>query len=562
MRDDEKNIRRRTTIIGCIFGLAFLIIVVRIIYLQFVNGVYLSAKAADQYESSFHIKGKRGSIFDAKNKELAVSLEEKSICAYPYMITDKKKVASKLSKILKINRKELLNKLLSDKKFVWIKRQVFFNNINKIKELDLQGIGFIPEFRRYYPCKNIAAQALGLSGLNSRGLEGIEFFYDDYLKAGIKEITVKKDGRGKWFEPFEYMEIEGFSGSDVYLTIDQNIQYLAEKHIKAAVDEHAAKSGMVVIMQPATGKILALANYPFFDPNNYKKYDRYFWRNRIVTDSFEPGSVMKMFLVSGAIESKKCKSDTIFFCEDGQYNIDANHFFSDIKERGWLSVAQIVKYSSNIGAVKISEEIGKKTLYNTLKSFGFGEKTGIDFPGEALGILRHFNTWSRFDTGAIAFGQGMSASAIQLAAAASTIANGGLLMNPYIVKKIVAKNGYVVKENSPKTIRRVISSDTAKVMRKILHKVTQEGGTGARAHIEGFSVCGKTGTAQKADPEGGYKEGSYVSSFLGFVPAEQPELTILVSLDEPKKEYYSGVIAAPVFKKIAEESLRYLNISP
>ncbi len=557
-KSTEKYIRYRTIFIGFVFTAVFLVIICRIVYLQIFIGANLSEKAAEQYESVIRVTGKRGSIFDAKNKELAISIKEKSICAYPKLIKDKSFAASNLAEILNLKKKDIYNKLTSDRKFVWIQRQVSSEQADKIEKLKISGIDFIQEFTRFYPGKTIAAQVIGLSGLNSNGLEGLEFFYDDYLKGSLKETTIKKDGRGKWFEPFEYFK--DFSGCNIFLTIDTNIQYTAEKYLKKAVDEYGAKAGIAVVMDPFTGAILAFANYPFFNPNFYSKYDRIFWRNRIVTDAFEPGSVMKMFLAAIAIDSGKCNKNSLFFCENGSYKINDNIFIRDAYPKEWLSLSQIIKYSNNIGAAKISEAIGGETLYNGLKNFGFGEKTDIDFPGETSGILRYYKEWTRFDACTIAFGQGMSASGIQLAAAASAIVNGGFFMKPYIVKKIVGRDGSVVKENFPRSIRRAISSETAKIMKNILQRVTEKDGTGSLAAIDDYTVCGKTGTAQKASNQGGYEKGKYVASFLGFVISEKPEFTILVSLDEPKKNYYGGIIAAPVFKEIAEDALTYLNV--
>ncbi|MBW1842449.1 MAG: penicillin-binding protein 2, partial [Deltaproteobacteria bacterium] len=285
------------------------------------------------------------------------------------------------------------------------------------------------------------------------------------------------------------------------------------------------------------------------------------WRNRAITDPFEPGSTMKIFLASAAIESGLCNPNTIFYCEGGRYRIGRN-FIHDTHEYGWLSLQQIVKYSSNIGTVKIAERIGKDNLYHTLRNFGFGKKTGIDCPGETAGTLSPQSRWSKIDTGAISFGQGISVSAIQLITAVSSIANDGILMKPYVVKAITDRNGRLIENFHPQKVRTVISPETARVIKRIMQTVIDEGGTGVNAAIEGYTVCGKTGTAQKVDKNGGYARGKYVSSFVGFAPAENPAVAILVAVDEPQEQHYGGTVAAPAFRKIAYDTLNYLNIPP
>eukprot|EP00362_Geleiidae_sp_MMETSP1317_P001979 CAMPEP_0201282406 /NCGR_PEP_ID=MMETSP1317-20130820/5572_1 /ASSEMBLY_ACC=CAM_ASM_000770 /TAXON_ID=187299 /ORGANISM="Undescribed Undescribed, Strain Undescribed" /LENGTH=355 /DNA_ID=CAMNT_0047594979 /DNA_START=96 /DNA_END=1163 /DNA_ORIENTATION=- len=341
--------------------------------------------------------------------------------------------------------------------------------------------------------------------------------------------------------------------------MDKTIQFITERALKEAVDKYHAKSGMAIVANPKTGAVLAIANYPFFNPNSYKEYNRKFWRNRVITDSYEPGSIIKMFLAAAAIEFGICTPASIFFCENGEYRIGKN-IIHDSHAYEWLTLTQIVKFSSNIGIVKVSETLGKETIYNTLLNFGFGKKTGIDFPGETSGILSHYIRWTDVDAATIGFGQGISVSAIQLIAAASTIANGGILMKPYIVHTIIDKDNRIIKSNTPKQLRRVISQETATNIRDILIEVTTENGTGKRAALELYTICGKTGTAQKAESGYGYLKGKYIASFLGFAPAKAPEIVILVTVDEPEKHSYGGIVAGPVFKQIAHETLNYLGV--
>ena len=374
-----------------------------------------------------------------------------------------------------------------------------------------------------------------------------------------KEITVLKDALGRRFEGARHPPLT--EGNDVVLTIDRTIQHIAQKALEASVSEYGGESGMAIVMVPATGEVLALAHYPFFNPNNYQEFGRELWRNRAITDPFEPGSTMKMFSAAAAIDTGICSPSTIFYCENGEYRIGKN-VVHDTKSHGWLSLQQIVKYSSNIGSVKMAEKLGARQLYEYLQRFGFGQRSGIACPGETTGSLSSFKKWSAIDTGAISFGQGVSVSAIQLAAAASAIANDGMLMKPMLVKAITDRKGRTLRTFSPQPVRRVVASHTAKTVRRILKTVITEGGTGVNAALEGYSVCGKTGTAQKIDESGTYAKDRYLASFVGFAPADHPELTILVLVDEPKGQSYGGIVAAPAFRQIALETLSYLNIPP
>ncbi len=337
------------------------------------------------------------------------------------------------------------------------------------------------------------------------------------------------------------------------------IQYLTERALEEASVKFNAKSGMAIVMSPKTGAILAVAHYPFFNPNSFGEFDQNLWRNRSITDPFEPGSTMKIFSACAAIESGGCSPNAIFFCENGKYRIGKN-VVRDTHPHGWLSLQQIIKFSSNIGTIKVSEMIGPEHIYKTFRNFGFGEKTGIDCPGETSGCLSHYNRWAKIDAGAIAFGQGVSVSALQLITAASAIANDGILMAPYIVQAITDQNGRLIKSSSPRMVRRVVSLETARTVKKIMASVTTEGGTGVNAALEGYSVCGKTGTAQKIDEKRTYSDEKYIASFLGFIPAEDPEITVLVVIDEPQGKHYGSIVAAPAFKRIAHETVNYMNI--
>jgi len=557
---DKKNIRLRIVLIGIFFSLLYSVILARAVQLHVLKGTWLSEKAARQYKRSFVATGKRGTIFDSKYREMAVSIDVKSIGAFPGAIDNAEEAARSLGKILKLRSKNLKKKLLSKHSFVWVKRYATPKEVSMIKSLNLKGVDFITEHSRVYPNRSFGAQVLGFSGIDGQGLEGLEYYYNHYMTGATARQTVIRDALGRGVDG-EQKALAEYNGNNLVLTIDKAIQYITECALDEAVKTYSGKSGMAIVMEPTSGAVLALAHFPHFNPNNYRKFDQDLWRNRAITDPFEPGSTMKIFLASAAIESGVCSPNTIFYCEGGRYRIGRN-FINDTHAHGWLSLQQIVKYSSNIGTVKIAESIGKDNLYHALRNFGFGEKTGIDCPGETAGTLSTYSRWSKIDTGAISFGQGISVSAIQLITAVSSIANNGILMKPYVVKAITDRNGRLIETFHPRKVRTVISPETAGIIKRIMQTVIDEGGTGVNAALEGYTVCGKTGTAQKVDKTGGYARGKYVASFVGFAPAENPAVAILVAVDEPQDAHYGGTVAAPAFRKIAYDTLNYLNIPP
>jgi cell division protein FtsI (penicillin-binding protein 3) len=556
----EKRHKIRASIVSSFFLLWLAVIGIRAGYLQLYKGDWLSRKAAGQYERELTISGKRGAIYDSSHEVMAVSVETTSIAAYTAHVEDKSKAAAGLAKVLRLNAKVLKRELSSDRPFVWIKRQATPKEVAAIKKLELKGIGFLSEHSRFYPNTTLAAQVLGFTGIDGRGLEGLEFFYDKELKGTEKRVTVLRDALGRGFEA-DRLGVANQTGNNLILTVDRHIQFIAEQALAEAVTGHKAKSGMALVMDPRTGALLAMANYPFFNPNAYGKSDRATWRNRAITDSFEPGSTMKIFSAAAALENGSIQPDTIFYCENGNYVV-GGHAVHDTKPHGWLTLQQIVKYSSNIGAVKLGERVGPRTLHDQLQNFGFGRRTGIDSPGESLGSLANYKRWTTVDAGAIAFGQGISATALQVLSAAAALANDGVMMRPYLVKAVTDTEGRTVRAIDPETLGQVVSAPTAQTVRSIMRSVVTEGGTGVKAEVAGYSVCGKTGTAQKIDAEGNYAEDLYVASFVGFAPTEHPVIAVLVIVDEPKDSIYGGLVAAPAFSQIVRETLGYLNVSP
>ncbi|MFH0728947.1 MAG: penicillin-binding protein 2 [Pseudomonadota bacterium] len=555
--DSDKTIDKRALVVGLLLSFWFGLVGVRAVYLQAFHDDWLSEKASSQYEKTYQQMGKRGTIYDRNLREMAVSIDAMSIAARPRQIKDVAKTATALAGILDLDKNAILQRLTSKQRFVWLDRQATPRETNALIANPIEGISFQPEHQRFYPSRTLAAQVVGFAGIDGRGLEGIEFHFDEFLKGDARNCTVLKDALGRGFSPDEADTVVP-AGNNLILNIDQAVQYFVEQALAEAVKNAEARSGMAIVMSPKTGAILALAHFPLLNPNAYDDVPREVRRNRAITDPFEPGSTMKMFTAAAAIEHGGMNENDVFFCEEGDYKV-GKHTIHDTHSYGSLTLQRIVQVSSNIGATKLAHRMGNEALYRTLTAFGFGEKTGIDCPGESAGSLLPLERWKSIDAAVIAFGQGVSASAVQLIAAVSALANDGVLMKPYIVQAITDSSGGIVKRFSPQIVRQAVSPATARTVSRILETVTQEGGTGTAAAIESVRVAGKTGTAQKTDETGRYAKGKFNSSFVGFIPAENPQASILVILDEPKKGHYGGTVAAPAFKKIAMELMNYLN---
>lgn len=557
--DEGKMLRSRIRILGYLMYALFFVMAGAAIRYQVFLSEWLADKAMNQYEKVDVFSGKRGNIYDASNRKIAASIDVVSVGVHPKKVKDVRATIKALSNIFEIDRKELITSLYSSKPFVWIKRQITPKEAKMLANLNLPGIVLKSEYSRFYPNKFLGAQVIGFCGLDGKGIEGVEYAYNTELQGTEDRVKVIKDALGRRLES-EKTSASDSDGNNLILTIDGAVQHITEKALEEAVLGFSGKSGMAIVMNPRTGGILALAHYPSYNPNAFREYSKSELRNRALTDPFEPGSTMKIFSVAAAIESGIYKPTTVFNCENGAFKVGSN-VVHDTHPYGMLTVQEIIKYSSNIGAVKVGQGIGAEILYKSLRNFGFGEKTGIDCAGETSGTLAPYNKWRKIDAGTIAFGQGISVSAIQLITATAAIANGGILMKPYLVQAVTDANGRVIKKNEPTAVRRVISTETARTVRQMMKEVTTSGGTGTNAALEGYAVSGKTGTAQKIE-NGAYVRGKYVSSFIGFVPADHPEAVILVVVDEPQKRYYGGTVAAPAFKRIALETIGYLNISP
>jgi len=552
----------RIIFLSCLLFFCFVLIMGRMFQLQVLKKEQLYKLAAQQQHVQIPLVPKRGTVYDGNGNELAVSIEVDSVCADARKIVDVEKTANELASILQIDRKELKQRLKSHRAFEWVQRKISSKEAEQIKALQLPGIFFLKENRRFYPNSLLAAHLIGFVGLDSKGLEGIEFQYDALLNGENRVWASARDALGRQIAmgkvPFEKED----HYRNIVLTIDKPIQHITEAELDRGVEKWGAKGGMAIAMDPLTGKILAMASYPTFNPNQFIQSRSKSWRNGAVSDVFEPGSLFKVFLAAAALEERLVRPSDSFFCENGSYTV-YDRTIHDTSKRGWLTFQQIIKFSSNIGASKVGEKMGKERFYRYISAFGFGEKTGINLPGEGKGILRHPRYWPPVALDTISFGQGISVTGIQLVTALSAIANGGFLMKPYVVEKIMNEKGEVVQSFQPETIRKVVSGETAKKVTMLLKATTEKGGTGEGAVPVGYEVAGKTGTAQKVDSLlGGYSENRYISGFMGFAPAEDPKLALLVVIDEPQGGNYGGVVAAPIFKAIMEKVLPYLQVVP
>ena len=554
-------VRIRIYITGICFFFALCVIFLRAYQLQILEGSQLSSLAREGYTGELSLTSQRGTIFDRNRKELALSVQVDSIYGCPQKIGDKRKAARLIGKTLSLNRNELLERLKSSRSFVWIKRKVTPEELKRVKGLHIPGIESTKESRRYYPCIETVAHVVGFASQDNIGLEGLELQYNYYLMPRETRFNRIHDALGRPLL-FERPGDKKQGPFDLILTLDKEISYKAQKSLRHAVEISQARSGICIVMKPYTGEILAIAVVPEFNPNIFWRFKPYEWRNRAVTDCYEPGSTLKAFLLAAALEEGAITSRTTLDCEGGEYAI-GNAIIHDTKPYGRLGVSDIIKFSSNIGAIKIGQRLGAERFNSYLKGFGFGERTGIDFPGERMGTVKSIEDTGPLDQNTLFFGQGISVSALQLAAAFGAIANGGRLMRPYLVKAIVDHSGNPIREFFPLTRRDVISPETAQKVKAILEEVVSEDGTAPKAAIQGYTVSGKTGTAQKVDPiEKTYSNKKFVAFFGGFVPSDSPAITILVALNEPKGIPYGGIVAAPVFSDVGGWTLSHLNVAP
>jgi cell division protein FtsI (penicillin-binding protein 3) len=562
MKELEKGVRIRIRLIGAVFILGFALVAMRAFEIQVMQEQQWDERAERQHQKSIPLTPQRGTIFDSNGQELAVSVDVDSIYVEPRKLEDREMAGKKLAKALDLSAQEVSTKLKSSSSFVWLKRQVSPSQSESVKMMALKGVGMIKEPRRFYPNSTIAAHLLGFTGLDPKGLEGLELQYDKTILGRGGYLVMERDALGRGIGTGTPQVQGATHGHDLYLTIDKNLQYIAERELADGLRKTQAKAGTVVMLEPSTGKVLAMASYPEYNPNAYTRYKPSQWRNRAVCDSFEPGSTFKVFLVAAALNEAVITTKQQIDCESGQFRVGGKNIH-DHKSYQKLTPAEIIKYSSNIGSAKIGKMLEREAFHSYIRDFGFGQRTGVDLPGEVVGMLRSPDKWFEIDLAAISFGQGVSVTPIQLVAAVAAIANGGYLMEPYVVDQVVDSEGQVTQRNQPHVVRKVIASDVARIVTQMMEMTTEDGGTATNARVPGFRVAGKTGTAQKVDAvTGGYSTDKWVTSFVGFLPAEAPQLVMLVTIDEPKVGHYGGLTAAPVFSRIAAQAMQSLKVAP
>lgn len=536
------------------------VVIGRLIQLQLVQGQRYRARAQRQQERRVEVSGRRGPIVDREGRDLAVSVEVSSVYAIGDEIEDAAAAAEYLSPLVGAPREKIYARLSQAKGFVWIARKVEPAVADQIRARKLPGIHFVAEPRRFYPKGSLAASVLGYVGLDDRGLSGLEYAYEKVISGKPGEIVALTDARRSTYGEAETAGRPAQEGAALTLSIDSGMQFAAERELDSTMRELDAKSGSVVLMDPWNGEILAMASAPGFDPNQYGRYPAEARRNRAIADAYEPGSTFKIVTGASALERGLIRLDEVIDTGHGMIRIGRVTINEDKHhDYGSLTLAGVFEHSSNIGIIRVGLRLGPERLFEGVSAFGIGRPTGVDLPGEAGGIFRPLSRWSSLSNASISMGQEIALTALQLARVASVVANGGLLVQPRLVTSVRRPDGRVERPASALPVR-VISEETARSLRTILAGVVERG-TGTTAAIPGFSVAGKTGTAQKAGP-GGYQKGRYVPNFVGFVPADNPRVVAVVVVEEPKGKYYARDVAAPLFARVVSQALDILRIAP
>src|SRR5580700_5440536 len=574
-------IRVRMGLLCGLMGLGLGAIVSGAYRVQVEDGDQWLELAERQRQRRLHIEPKRGTLYDRNGAPLAESIEVPSVSVDAvemlrgidpkYVPMRVKDYSERIGAALDLPVAEVAEKLKRHRRFAWLKRRISEDELGKVRALSdraqrypVAGLTVEGEGHRFYPNRELAGPLLGFVSPDGDGREGLELSLEEQLKGHASEVHGLRDRSGRLLFSEGLEDEQALAGHNVYLTLDKGIQFTVERELDAAMKTYEAVGGAVVVIDPESGEILAMASAPGFNPNDYSTADPDSRRNRAVADRFEPGSVMKVFAVSSALAAKSVAPDASIYCEEGTMAID-NVVIHDTHVSKWLTVTQIISISSNIGAAKIALGLGESRLYEGLRRFGFGDLTGIPFPGEQMGVLRpHGHPWVQVETATAAYGQGIGVTTLQLAMGMSAIANNGRLLEPVLVKRVSDGTGVTLSEATPHVRRDAIPPYVSQMMSEMLVAVTEGEGTGVEAAIPGFKVAGKTGTAQKIDPATHrYSDTHFVASFVGFVPADRPRLAIAVVLDDPMGGTHAGgLVAAPLFRRIGEMALRYLGVTP
>lgn len=551
-------------ITGVLLILAFLALAVHLGSIQLIDHDKYSKLARVQQCKKVDLPARRGSILDRNGLTLAESLQVDSVYADPSEIDDIPATAHRLGAILKLNASKLTKLLNKDKRFVWIKRKIGDEELNAVTKLSLKGVSVKHEYHRFYPNGSLGSHVLGFTNIDEKGLEGIELSFDDVLSGEPGYKLINRDALQRQIITPEAEILLPRHGNHVALTIDANIQQITEDELEIAYEKWKPLSATAVVMNPMNGEVLAMANYPTFDPNHLKKYPPHARRNLAITDSYEPGSLIKPIVISGAFEHGLAKPEEVVFCEHGNAVIEGRRL-GDTHAYGNLTISDIIANSSNIGMAKVGLRMGNERMYRYLKQFNLGEKTGIELPGEIGGIFRPLKQWSKkYSLISVSIGHEIAVTPLQFVTAFCSIPNGGQLIKPKIAKSTISNDNKRKEEFRPaQDIKRVMNPNVARsIMNPILMKVVTDG-TGKNAYLQDFDVAGKTGTSQKIHGGGGYSHDKHVGSFVAYAPAERPRICVLVMINEPRNgEYYGGTVAAPVVREIILRSLIYLGEEP
>lgn len=557
-------VRKRISTLFMVVAVILTLLIGRLAWIQFVRGEELRNKALSNRMDDIPVPARRGIIYERNGRELVVSISSDSVCAFPPVVKsgDQEKTAGELARILDLDYDEVYKRITKKTNFEYIKRRIDPEKGREISGLNLPGIDVIEESQRSYAKGRFASHILGFVGTDNVGLDGLELRLDKELSGIPGRIIIEKDARGREIPQALHVREDPVPGNNVILTLDETIQYFVERELDNIVAQYEPKSATIIVMEPKTGGILAIGSRPDFEPAKYGESPAESRRNTAIQLNYEPGSTFKVITAAAALEEGVVKPEDRFydsgFIKVGDRRIKCWRY---PRAHGAQSFEEVVLNSCNPGFVEVGLDLGAEKFYKYIKAFGFGQKTGINLPGEATGIIIPDKELKPINIATIAIGQSISVTPLQLITAISAVANDGMLMKPQLVKAYTDSKGQVIREIEPEPVRQVISKSTARQLSGILQKVVNQG-TGKNAYIEGFRVGGKTGTAQKAGP-GGYAEGRYVASFAGFAPTDDPKISILVVIDEPKPgPYFGGLIAAPVFKNLAKDTLRYLNVIP
>lgn len=550
---------RRLLIIGGILGVGLCLVLGRLVHVTIVQHRQLAEQASGQHQKKLTLLTRRGAIMDHRGEPLALSVPAESLFVHPKKLpAEVTKRASAIATALHLPVAEVQATLQSQEPFLWLKRRATLQEAGHVRALGIPGIDSLETERRFYPQGTLAAPVLGFVDVDAHGIAGIEQTYDQQLREEPTKVIGERDGFGRTI--FVHEGATPQEPLNVRLTLDVGLQYLAERELGQAVKATGAKGGIVIMLDPQTFAVLALAQVPTFNPNTPAQVRPEARRNRAISDPYEPGSTLKSLLVAAALDTKRVHPEEKIFCEYGKYPV-GRFIINDHHPYGLLSFTEILQHSSNIGMAKVGERLGKETYASYLRAFGLGRATGLGLPGESVGLLPSPAAWSRIDLVTASFGQGLAVTPLQLAAAYAALANDGVLMRPYIVREVLNTDGKVVEAHGPQRLWQAVRSETAHRVLAMMEKVVAKEGTGWRAQIDGFRIAGKTGTSQKVDPRGGYSPHARIASFVGIVPADRPQLMVFVAIDEPTTAVYGGEVAAPVFKAITQQALVSLGIS-